>query len=107
MLGHLCGISDGQRGRMTRIGRAGYWPGEMGWCSAVSSAAAPRGQQERVWPSIPVSGCLCEFPPNFSAGNVGSAGSRAKGGDCQDPVRSRIVIPEIRTDAKGRGLGNF
>lgn len=35
------------------------------------------------------------------------AGYEAKGGDCRDPVRHRGVIPEARTEAKGRRLGNF
>lgn len=93
------GVCQGEGGRAIGVGK---WPG----VPAVASAAS-RGQQGWVWPNVLVSGCLCEFPPKFSVGNVGSAGSGAKGGDCPDPVRCGAVIPEVRTEAKGRGLGNF
>ena len=89
----------GEGGRAIGLGKRAGVP-------AVASTTS-RGQQGWFWPSVPVSGCLCKFPPKVSFGNVGSAGSGAKGGDCWDPIRCRSVIPEVGTEAKGRVLENF
>jgi hypothetical protein len=89
----------GEGGRAIGLGKRAGVP-------AVASTTS-RGQQGWFWPSVPVSGCLCKFPPKVSFGSVGSAGSGAKGGDCRDPIRCRSVIPEVGTEAKGRGLENF
>lgn len=89
------GVCQGEGGRATGMGK---WAGVAGVASA-----AYRGQQGRVWPSVPVSGCRCEFPPKvFKVGNGESAGYAAKGGDCWYPVGPRGVIPEVRTEARGK-----
>lgn len=94
------GVCQGEGGRATGVGK---WAGVAGVASA-----AYRGQQGWVWPSVPVSGCRCEFPPKvFKVGNGESAGYAAKGGDCWYPVGPRGVIPEVRTEARGRSWGNF
>lgn len=88
------------------MGREGVCRGEGG------ALARGRGLGLQRWPAPhpeasrggfgQVFQCLdaCVNFLQFSVGNVESAGSGAKGGDCRDPVRCMGVIPEVRTEAK-------
>lgn len=77
-------------------GGRGHWLRETGWGSRVGFGQVFRCLDAYV-----------NFFQRFSVGNVESVGFVAKGGDYWDPVRCRGVIPEVRTEAKGRGLENF
>lgn len=106
MFGHLSGVSEWAERAFVKE-REGHWRGEMGW--------GCRGGQRRIQRPAragfgQVFRCLdadVNFLQRFSVGNVESAGYAAKGGDCWYPVGPSGVIPEVRTEARGRSWGNF
>lgn len=107
MFGHLCGISEwATQGICQEEG--GRAIGSRKWAGVPGVAStAYRGLQGRVWPSVECLDDYVNFLQRFSVGNMESAGSGARDGDCQDPVRHRGVVPEVRTEAKGRSEGSF
>lgn len=107
MFGHLCGISEwATQGICQEEGGRAIGSGKWAGVPGVASTAY-RGLQSRVWPSVECLDDYVNFLQRFSVGNMESAGSGARDGDCQDPVRHRGVVPEVRTEAKGRGEGSF
>lgn len=98
---------SGQRECLSRRGRAG--PLAQGSGLGLQGWPAPHTEASRVGFGQ-VFRCLdayVNFLQRFSVGNVESAGFAAKGGDYWDPVRCRGVIPDARTEAKGKGLGGL
>ena len=108
MFGHRCGVSEWAESVFVRDREGGplAWANGLGF-QRPPAPAAHRGQQGWVWPRVPVSGCLCEFPPEVFSWQCGISCCAAKGGDCWHPVRPGGVIPEVRTEARGGSLGTF
>lgn len=107
MFGHLSGVSEWAERAFVKEREGGplAWGnglGLQGWPAPHTEASrAGFGQVFR---------CLdadVNFLQRFSVGNVESAGYAAKGGDCWYPVGPSGVIPEVRTEARGRSWGNF
>lgn len=107
MFGHLCGISEWSQRVFVKEREGGPLAqgnglGFQGW--PVPHTEASRVGFGQVFLCLDA---YVNFLQRFSVGNVESAGWGAKGGDCWDPVGHRNVIPEVRIEAKGRGLGNL